>query len=543
MSDSEFLRGEPLAGKYEVAATMSRGSHFNVYLAYHTRFGWPVALKVLRAASAADEQLAQRVQEQLELVSKQAHPNLVPIYEVGRTSGDLPFAAMAYLEGGTLTQWTHALKEQSDPISSRQILKIARQIALGVATLHQTNIVHPELMPDNILMSQGTMPVLAGLGLPATAHDPVAERSTARSAQYRAPEVRSGQVPDVRSDIYSLGIMLYELLNIDAPEDRRWPGGMAPPMPLERVRVDLSTETAAVVNQCLNKEPDDRFQSMEDVVAALDEAIAAESDGGIALFASPWQLSPARNWLVAHKRPALVAGSALALLVIVMAFILSRPSAGDEDETQSQLTRAVSVATVPAEQGLPTRESGQIEVLEPEEDAVLMPDSEIPVRWCWSEQPMEQEEFALFIMHGEDERRLVIPVERVDVFCYEATLASDDLSGEQGELSWRVKVLDGATGNVIVSSDWRLIVVEVPATPTPTHTPTLTPSSTPTMTPTATPSPTVTPTLTPTNTPTATSTRTPTATPTSTDTPTPVPPTFTAVPPAPTTPPPTATPP
>ncbi|MFN2221442.1 MAG: hypothetical protein ACK2UH_02745, partial [Candidatus Promineifilaceae bacterium] len=98
MSDSEFLRGEPLAGKYEVAASVSRGSHFNVYLAYHTRFGWPVALKVLRAASASDEQLAQHVLDEFELVSRQAHPNLVPIYEVGRTSAGLPFAAMAYLE-------------------------------------------------------------------------------------------------------------------------------------------------------------------------------------------------------------------------------------------------------------------------------------------------------------------------------------------------------------------------------------------------------------------------------------------------------------
>jgi serine/threonine-protein kinase len=535
------LRGEPLAGKYEVAASISRGSHFNVYLAYHTRFGWPVALKVLRAASASDEQLAQHVLDEFELVSRQAHPNLVPIYEVGRASAGLPFAAMAYLEGGTLAQWTQSLRQQSSPMSVRQILRIARQIALGAATLHQANIVHPELMPDNILMSQGAMPVLAGLGLPATSHDPVAEQSTVRQSQYRAPEVRSGQAPDARSNIYSLGIMLYELLNIDAPEDRRWPGGMAPPMPLERVREDLSAETTALVNRCLEKDPDERFQSMESVAAALDEAVAAESDGSIASLAGSWRLPPVGAWLASHRRPVLAAASALLLLVIVIALISLWPAGGDSDEAQGQSTRALPVTTAAVERGTPTRDSGQIELLEPAENAVLISDAEINVRWCWSEQPLEQEEFAVFIMRQEEERRLTIPVERVDVFCYEATLTNDDVSGQPGDLSWQVRVMDNSTGNAIVSSEWRSLTIESPPTATATHTPTLAPTNTPTTTPTATPLPTDTPTATPT--PTATATQTPTATPTATATPTPPPPPPTTAPRPPTPPPPTATPP
>ncbi|MGD8857547.1 MAG: serine/threonine-protein kinase [Chloroflexota bacterium] len=541
MSDSEFLRGEPLAGKYEVAASISRGSHFNVYLAYHTRFGWPVALKVLRAASASDEQLAQHVLDEFELVSRQAHPNLVPIYEVGRTSSGLPFAAMAYLEGGTLAQWTQSLRQQSGPVSVRQILKIARQIALGAATLHQANIVHPELTPDNILMSQGAMPVLAGLGLPATAHDPIAEQSTVRLAQYRAPEVRSGEAPDPRSNIYSLGIMLYELLNVDAPADRRWPGGMAPPMLLERVREDLSADTTTLVNRCLKKDPDERFQSMESVVAALDEAIAAESDGGIAALTDSWRLPPVGAWLTGHRRPVLAAASTLLLLVVVIALISLWPAGGDSDEAQDQSTTALPVTTAAVERGTPTRDSGQIELLEPAENAVLISDAEINVRWCWSEQPLEQEEFAVFIMRQEEERRLTIPVERVDVFCYEATLTNDDVSGQPGDLSWQVRVMDNSTGNAIVSSEWRSLTIESPPTATATHTPTLAPTNTPTTTPTATPLPTDTPTATPT--PTATATQTPTATPTATATPTPPPPPPTTAPRPPTPPPPTATPP
>ncbi len=553
MSDSDLLRGEPLAGKYEVAASISRGNHFNVYLAYHTRFGWPVALKVLRAASASDEQLAEQVLAQFEVVSKQAHPNLVPIYEVGYAAGRSPFAAMAYLEGGTLTQWTQALKQRPGPISTRKILKIARQVALGESTLNQAGIVHPELMPDNILMSEGSMPVLAGLGLPATEYDPVAERSTVRLAQYRAPEVRSGQVPDELSNIYSLGIILYELLNIGAPEDLRWPGGMAPPMPIERVREDLAPETAAVVNECLKKEPEQRLQSMESVVEALDKAIAAESDGSIATLASTWQLSPIRAWLVERGWPVLAAASALVLLAIVLVFILLRPAGGDIDD-QDEGDRPALITTSRAEQGSPTRESGQIELLQPAEDAILTAGDQTVMRWCWSEQLLEQDEFAVFVMGQEDEQRLAVPVERVDVFCYEATVTNDNLPVEQGVFSWRIKVLDGPTGNVVVNSEWRPLTLEPPATPTATDTPTLAPTETPTMTPTptATPSPTETPT--PTQTPTATRILLPTATPTTTPTPTatatatatqppPPPPTNTPAPPTETVPAPTATPP
>lgn len=555
MSDRELLHEKPLAGKYEMAASLSRGNHFNVYLAYHTRLGQPVALKILRAAPAADQQLAEQVQDQLELVAKQAHPNLAPIQEVGRFSTGQPFAIMAYLAGGTLAQWTRARRQQSGPTPTHKILRIARHIALGTAALHQAKIIHPELLPDNVLMNQGSKPVLVGLGLPATSHDPAEEQSSVRMAQYRAPEVRSGQTPDAQSNIYSLGIMLYELLNIDAPEDRRWPGGMAPPMPIDRVRGDLAPETAAVVNQCLRKEPGERFQSMESVIVALDQAIAAESDGVIATLAESWQLSSTRAWLARRGRTLLVAASALALLAIMLALILSRPATGDLDNIQAQGTTPAPLTTVSVIEPSPMREAGVIEVREPVEGAVLVPGGETEVAWCWSEEAMAQEEFTFFVMSQGDERRLDIPIERIDAFCYRAVLTNDQVIDEHGELSWRVKVINGPDGNVVASSEWRALTVEMPRTPA--ATPTLVPTNTPTNTPTATPSPTATETatVTPTQTPTATPTRIPTRPPTATatpppptptpppPTPTPPPPTATSPPPTATSPPPTATPP
>ena len=537
MSDSDFLHGEPLAGKYEVAASISRGNRFDVYLAYHTRFGWPVALKILQSKFAQEDDLASQVQAQLELVSKQAHPNLVPIYEVGLTTAGQPFAAMAYLEGSTLAQWTRQLSSKTGPTPVRDLLDLARQIALGAATLHRAGVIHPDLNPGNVLMNDDSMPVLAGLGMPAVAYDPVAETSGVEIVQYRAPEVRSGQAPDAQSNVYSLGVILYELLGLDSKEDRRWPGGTAPPMPLERVREDLSAETAWVVNTCLKKDVDERFQSMEEVIAGLDKALGAEFEGGVGRIVGMWEVSSARRSFVEHRRIILAAVPALLLALFVLVFLLMRPAI-DQEDASGQGTAPFASTAASFDLALPRRAAGQIELLEPVADAVYQPGDELHFGWCWSEQPREQERFAVYVVREESERRLNIATERVDVFCYKSMLTSDDFSGGPGELTWRIKLVDEVTAIIVVASEWRSLILtapELPDTATPTPTPSPTPSNTPTATPTASPTPTDTPTDTPTATPTATLSP---ATPTATE----PPPTATS-PPPPTSPPPTSRPP
>ena len=545
MSDSDLLHGEPLAGKYEVAASISRGSSFNVLLAYHTRFGWPVALKVLQADLAEDDELASQVQSELEIVSKQAHPNLVPIYEVSRTGAGQPYAAMAYLEGNTLAHWTGELSKRVGPIPTRELLSLARQIALGVATLHHAGINHPDLNPGNILVGQDSTPVVVGLGMPADIPDRVSQTSGVEVVQYRAPEVRSGAAPDPQSNIYSLGVMLYELLNLNAEEERRWPGGTAPPMPLERVRDDLSAETALVVNTCLKRDTDERYQSMEEVVRGLDEALAAESEGAVGRIIDTWTVSSLGALYDRHRRIFLTALPILLLAIIALVVLLSRPADGLDEDTLGEPADSLPASTAAGGAETETRRGveGQPELLEPSEAAAYGPGDELLFRWCWSEQPREQERFAVYVKIGDAERRLRQPAERLDVFCYEALINSDSFPEEGGEFAWRIRLTDQETGVVIVSSEWRTLII-VPPEPTATPTPTQTPTPTPTDTPTATSSPTPTPTATPTMTPTATSTATPLP-PTQTPTVPPPPPTDTPLPPPPPQPtsrPPTATP-
>ncbi len=550
MSESDLLHGEPLAGKYEVAASISRGKSFNVLLAYHTRFGWPVALKVLQADLAEDEELASLVQAELETVSKQAHPNLVPIYEVGRTGVEQPFAAMAYLEGNTLAHWTGELKKRVGPVSTRELLGLARQIALGMATLHQAGINHPDLNPGNILVGQDATPVVVGLGMPADVPGEASRATDVDILQYRAPEVRSGASPDPRSNIYSLGVMLYELLSLNSDAERRWPGGTAPPMPMERVREDLSAETALVVNTCLKRDSDERYQSMEEVISGLDEALAAESDGAVGRIVGTWAVLPSRALFAKHRRVILTALPVLLLAIIALVFLISRPAGSLEDDALGDSAEPNPQGTAAGELAAQTRSGsvGQPELLEPEADAAYEPGDEVLFRWCWSEQPREQERFTVYVMIGEDEQPLDQPVERVDVFCYEALVDSGEFGDEGGEFAWRIKLSDQETAEVVIVSEWRTLIVVAPE-PTATTTPTQTPSPTPTNTPTAsaTPSPSPTPSATPTMTPTATSTATPlppTPTPTvppptATDTPLPPPTPRPPTPPPPTPPPPT----
>lgn len=551
MSDSDLLHGEPLAGKYEVSASISRGRKFNVLLAYHARFGWPIALKVLQADLAMDEKLAEQVHSELETVSKQAHPNLVPIYEVARTGAGQPFAAMAYLEGTTLAHWTGELKKRVGPPSTRELLNLARQIALGMATLHNAGISHPDLNPGNVIVRQDSRPVVVGLGIPAELSEAVSQTEDEEILQYRAPEVRLGKAPDRRSNVYSLGVMLYELLSLSSQEERQWSGGAAAPMPLESVRDDLSTETTLVVNTCLQRDADERYQSMEEVIAGLDEALATESDVGISRIVGMWSALSLGDLYPQHRRLMIAGIPVLLLAVIALVLLFSRPAEGLEDDTLGGTVNPIGQTT--ADGGLATRtrtlSENLPELLAPEKDAAIEPGDELLFRWCWSEQPREQEEFAVFIMIDDDERPLSQPAERVDVLCYETLVDVDDFASQSGEIAWRIKLSDQETGEVLVVSEWRTLILVV-SEPTPTQTPTETPSPTPTNTATVTPSPSPTPTATPTMTPTATSTATPlpaTPTPTvprptATNTPQPPrpkpptrkPPTATPVPPEPT---------
>ncbi len=551
MSEGVLSRGEPLAGKYLVADSISCGSWFEVLLAHHVRVGWPVALKILQPDAAEDQELADQVEAQFEFVSQQIHPNLVRIYDVGKTSTGQPFAAMAYLENISLDQWARVLGKSDRPTPTRDLLVMVRQMALGLAELHNAGIVHHGLEPDNVLVRQDSTPVIVGLGLPATVPAHVSQETDNEIVPYIAPEVRAGASPDTRSNIYSLGVMLYELLSLNSREELGWQPDLGELAPLESIREDLSVETVSVVNACLRQDPDQRLQSMEEVIAGLDKALAAESVGIFGPIIDTWNATNLKALFAEHRRYVLAALPLLFLVIFGLAYVLLRPAGNPFEQMFREPTVSFSMgATVSARATSANRISGQpIELLEPADGAVFETGSELLFHWCWTETPLEQEEFAIFLRTEDGERRLEEAVVRVDTPCYEVLIDSDELEGES-ELAWQTKLIDRETEENVTTSEWRTFFILAPgqmvtATPTqgpsPTNTATATYTPSPTNTATATRTPSPTPSQTPTSTPTATPLPA-TATPTATNTPlppTPLPPTS-APPPPPK--PPTATP-
>lgn len=557
MSDSVLSRGELLAGKYEITASLSSGGRFGVFLAHHIRVGWPVALKILQPDAAEDQELADQVESQFEFVSHQVHPNLVRIYDVGTTSTGQPFAAMAYLESISLAQWARVLRKQGRPTPTRDWLEMVRQIALGLTALHQAGITHHDLNPDNVLVLQDSTPVIVGLGLPAGIPDQASQITDIAVGPYTAPEVRAGASPDVRSNIYSLGAMLYELLSPGTQEGLRWQPDSGEPAPMESVREDLSAETALVVNACLQQDPDQRPQSMEEVITGLEKALAAESVGVFGRITEMWFAANLDALLAEHRQYVLAALPILFLIIFGLVYLLLRAAGNPIEEMFSEPTVSFSMgATVSARATRANRLSGNpVQLLEPEDEALLEAGSELSFNWCWSETPLEQEEFAIFVRTEDDERRLEQPAKRIDALCYETLVDSDEFEGES-ELAWQIKLTDRETGEDVAVSEWRTFLLLAPgqtvtATPTEGPSPTNTPTATYTPSPTDTATATYTPSPTPSQTPTSTPTATPlpaTATPTATNTPlppTPPPPTSAPRPtsaPPPTPEPPTATP-
>jgi serine/threonine protein kinase/formylglycine-generating enzyme required for sulfatase activity len=283
-----FVDAQRLVGQqvdhYRIIKHIARGGMADVYLAEDTNLQRRVAVKVLLELLAIDTQFVQRFQREAQIVAKLEHPNIVQVYGVGKTSLGLPYIAMQYIDGGSLRDKLKQLAQRNKLLTTEQALNITRQIALALSVAHQARIVHRDLKPGNVLIRPDGTPVLVDLGIAVVGGGPKLTQTGGiiGTPQYMSPEQVRGQPLDGRSDLYSLGIILYEMLTGTRPfeaEDSiavmHQQAYEAPP-PLRSLRPDLSLETLAIVETCLKKEPDARFQRADAIIDAIDQALQAE---------------------------------------------------------------------------------------------------------------------------------------------------------------------------------------------------------------------------------------------------------------------------
>ena len=281
-----FFLGIP---RYEWRGTLGRGGMGVVFLARDLDLDDDVAIKVLQPSfDGNDQELLSRFKREIQLNRKIKHPNVARIHDFGM-SGEYPYITMEYIAGKDLK--TFILERKRIP--ELDTVTILRQLARGSHAAHELGIIHRDLKPQNVMVEEsGAVAILDfGLARGRTNQGLTADSIVLGTPHYIAPEQAMGGEADARSDIYSIGIMAFEMLTGDLPFVGETPIATAlkqvtePLPPTLQVLPDVSTGLKAIVHKMLEKNPAARFQSasaLESELALLDQRGAAEAAAAVA---------------------------------------------------------------------------------------------------------------------------------------------------------------------------------------------------------------------------------------------------------------------
>jgi serine/threonine-protein kinase len=259
-------------GRYRIQRKLGAGGMADVYLAEDQELGRRVAIKILNGRHANDAQFIERFRREAKNAAALNHPNIVSIYDRGNAE-DTYYIAMEFLDGRTLKELI--VSRGAAPINVA--IEYARQILSALRFAHRHGIVHRDIKPHNVLVDAEGRVKVTDFGIARAGTSQMTETgSIVGTAQYLSPEQARGGEIDPRSDLYSLGIVLYELLTGKTPFDGETPVEIAmkhlsnAPKPPSKLRADIPPELDMVVLRALAKNPDDRYQSADEMEADLE---------------------------------------------------------------------------------------------------------------------------------------------------------------------------------------------------------------------------------------------------------------------------------
>jgi TolB-like protein/tetratricopeptide (TPR) repeat protein len=288
------LTGETI-GRYRVLDKLGAGGMGVVYKALDQRLDREVAIKVLPEEVADEADRVARFELEAKAVARLDHPNILAIHDFG-TEGGVAFAVTELLVGENLRETI-----VSGTLTPRKVLEVGQQIATGLAAAHEKGIIHRDLKPENIFLTTDGRVKILDFGLtkltrPETDGVEAAELPTEASPTavgavlgtpgYVSPEQLRGKPTDARSDIFALGVVLYEMLNGTRPFAGRTPDEISAailkddPAPVSEPAVKIAPGLGSIVSHCLEKRPEERFQSARDLVFALKAASSQTSSRG-----------------------------------------------------------------------------------------------------------------------------------------------------------------------------------------------------------------------------------------------------------------------
>ncbi|MCB8966137.1 MAG: serine/threonine-protein kinase [Chloroflexota bacterium] len=309
---------------YQVKERLKRRPASSLYLAQDTRTDQLVFIEILHTTITGNEALAGRFQRRMETISQLKHPNIAPILTVAYTSEKYPFAVIKHVPGTFLSDKLAQWQQTNSMPDAQTALALIRHLVSALTAAHPVGIIHHDLRPDNIYMQANDIPIFLDLGVtisPLPFDETILEKTG--TLDYAPPEQLRGQALTGRSNIFSLGIILYELLGKRRPKlpisdwdifDRRV---LPKEIPLEEVRKDLAQETYALVKNCLWQQEWNRYDTAQEMLAAIDGALEAEKRWETAVS---HHHHPVKNnkW----RLIGLIAGGILLLILIILAIIL-----------------------------------------------------------------------------------------------------------------------------------------------------------------------------------------------------------------------------
>lgn len=333
-------------GRYKITAKLGEGGMGEVYLASDMSLDRPVALKFLSKALQNDAEARERLLREAKSVSKLNHKNILTIYAVESLDGR-DFLVMEYVEGKSLRERMDAGEDW--PIE--QILRIGLQICDGLASAHEQGIVHRDIKPANIMVTPKGQVKIADFGLATWrgAGQLTKEGSTVGTAAYMSPEQVQGGTVDVRSDIFSAGVVLYELITRNLPFKGDHDAAFAyailndPPEPLARYKSNVHLGLQVVIDHALDKDPSTRYPNasamLVDLKRVRKEIEGSNPSGQSRVQSRVMTAAPRKSYL----KPVL-AGSAV--LVIALVFFILKPFKFDVASEQKAAASDNSLAVM-----------------------------------------------------------------------------------------------------------------------------------------------------------------------------------------------------
>lgn len=499
--DKEELSGQQI-GNYEIVSLVAEHKVSDLFLARDVKLERLVYLEVMRTTVKENADLAAKFQRRMEAVSHLKQDNIAVVTDVDVTDDGRPYAVIDYFPSVTLDQRLAELRASDRTLSPIEALELGRELTQGLSAAHAAELLHHDLRPQNIMLREDGTPVWIDFGVPLMTgpRSAVLGKSEDDMLDYASPEELEGKALTRRSNIYSLGVILYELLAGHRPKMPTLPFDIFPQAnmpkeePLEDARPGLAGETYRLVRNCLWRQEWSRFETADEMLTAIETSIFAEQE-----------LPKAAAWTPGRSRSLFFLIPVAIIALAALAFLFVRAMGGNDDggDPESTVVAATAenggqvVAGGNAGTPVPTQEPAagtptttptielpteapfdvSISVLAPAPNREFGAGDTINFDWFWPTIPEPGRQFTVYVLDGTQEIALGSLAEPNNGSAYRLPVAVADLPADSEELAWQIRLETIAGDEVFVTSDvvpLRLLPPTPSVTPTVTATPSVT---------------------------------------------------------------------